>query len=505
MSASSPEGTSSAGDSSGSSSGSNSQGNGGTPTTPVVSLKNQKQVRVGAYYSCAQDESLNWKCWGENFYGVFADGTFTNSSLPKSVTWDSSYKSVVSGDNEICAIDQADHLWCWGDGRSVPSKVNLADVKAVTVGTDVKCAIAGVDRALYCWGAGTYGELGNPATQEEVAPMLVFDRDVAQVSVNFQHVCAVKNSGQLLCWGRNNSGQVGIGASGSNVTTPTVIIASGVTMVSTGAQHTCALVSGVLNCWGANESGQLATGDLVNRNSPVSTGISNLSTIELGQNHGCGLDGKKLSCWGRNVNGQVGIGTNLNAKLPVQVLSEVDQFDTQRDSTCVVQYGGVKCWGRGGSLGDGSSSEKYFPIPILPSPQYSRIGQISRSWTLNAVLLPNISCLQSNFSVSLANGNLDLSPRTYSCNSVTTTVSTSSFTVASSGLVRSADGTTIVGFLSEDNLSIAYTTSKDGVTCFNSIYLSSDYPKPSISESVVCSGGYSLVKSFVGPLTSSTQ
>src|SRR5262249_51042985 len=63
------------------------------------------------------------------------------------------------------------------------------------------------------------------------------------------------------CWGANSYGQLGDGTTTDRPTPTAVPGASGVSAIAAGEVHTCALVSGTVDCWGLNGNGELGNGD----------------------------------------------------------------------------------------------------------------------------------------------------------------------------------------------------------------------------------------------------
>ncbi|MCU0298083.1 MAG: hypothetical protein MUF33_06135, partial [Candidatus Nanopelagicales bacterium] len=62
-----------------------------------------------------------------------------------------------------------------------------------------------------CWGANTFGQLGNGTNTDGDVPALVDLDDVVQVEAGGDHTCAIQADADLWCWGRNDFGQLGQG------------------------------------------------------------------------------------------------------------------------------------------------------------------------------------------------------------------------------------------------------------------------------------------------------
>ncbi|MGB4835765.1 MAG: hypothetical protein WBP28_06825, partial [Nostocoides sp.] len=72
------------------------------------------------------------------------------------------------------------------------------------------CALAGV---AYCWGANTFGRLGDGTDTSRTLPVAVIGLPpgVAALSAGAEHACALTQGGALFCWGANSQGQLGDG------------------------------------------------------------------------------------------------------------------------------------------------------------------------------------------------------------------------------------------------------------------------------------------------------
>jgi alpha-tubulin suppressor-like RCC1 family protein len=157
-----------------------------------------------------------------------------------------------------------------------------------------------------------------------------------------------------------------------------------VTQVALGAQHSCALIAdGTARCWGLNDHGQLGDGTTSTRILPVvvkSSASKNLSGItQLGPDgigNMCALlvDGT-ARCWGDNGFGQLGDGTTTNRLFPVPVknaagngsLTDITRLAAAGQYTCArVVDGSVRCWGANdiGELGDGTTTHRKLPVVV---------------------------------------------------------------------------------------------------------------------------------------------
>ena len=232
-------------------------------------------------------------------------------------------------------------------------------LSVTTVAVDVE--VGGVK----CWGYGTYGQLGNGATNPQSTPVDVCVtvttpatcdgtplRDISQITAGANHTCALNTSGGVTCWGYGDFGQLGNGA-GSRQSTPVDVCVTattpgtcdgtplrGISQIAAGGYHTCALTtSGGVKCWGLGVDGQLGNGatppdqripvDVVaTGQGPGGAALSGISQIAAGDSHTCALTASEVvKCWGYGADGQLGNGVTNPQSTPVDVLKSGEQSD----------------------------------------------------------------------------------------------------------------------------------------------------------------------------------
>lgn len=217
----------------------------------------------------------------------------------------------------------------YGDG------VACIGVDEVSVGTDHSCAIAD-DGTLWCWGANDRGQLGVGDTVDRAEATQVAGEwaDWTAVEVGAAHTCGLRGASTLYCWGDGTFGQLGNGTSGAAAlaSSPSLLAGSGWTAVSAGAQHTCALRAGEMFCWGLTSYGRLGV-PVLRAIEPapdraVQGGASWVS-VDVGTTHSCGIRAgagteRTLWCWGEGFAGQLGRGSTLSSETPVVVSSGLD-------------------------------------------------------------------------------------------------------------------------------------------------------------------------------------
>lgn len=183
-------------------------------------------VGAGVEHTCALLNTGAVKCWGKNDKGQLGNGTTNNSNVPVDVSGIATARALTVGGAHACVLLQDNSIKCWGandkgqlgdgstDFRSTPVTVpGLPAIKTVAAGGPHTCAAADGTGALYCWGNGGYGELGNWDFDNETRPVLVrgASAGVTAVALGMSHTCAELNDSAVACWGWDGFGQLGQG------------------------------------------------------------------------------------------------------------------------------------------------------------------------------------------------------------------------------------------------------------------------------------------------------
>jgi alpha-tubulin suppressor-like RCC1 family protein len=107
----------------------------------------------------------------------------------------------------------------------VPVTFGGNDWRQVSAGETHTCATKTTGR-LFCWGSDLFGELGNGGANEdqtipiEVAGGLTTWRTMTVGSTN---TCAIKTNGRLFCWGADTWGMLGDGNPGVSSARPVAV------------------------------------------------------------------------------------------------------------------------------------------------------------------------------------------------------------------------------------------------------------------------------------------
>ena len=257
-----------------------------------------------------------------------------------------------------------------GDGR-------LVDVDDLLVRRELFA-----DGRVWCWGAGSLGQLGDNTSSNRSSPVTTVagGTNWKQVAGGSDHTAAVKTDGRLWCWGYNSFGQIGDGTSPnafSSRISPVTTAGGGTNwkQVACGFAHTAAIkTDGTLWSWGNNGLGQLGDNTIVNKSSPVSTvgGQGSWKQVAIGYSNTAAIktDGT-LWTWGNGASGQLGDNTSSNRSSPVTTVAggtNWKQVAAGKEHVGAIKTDGTLWfWGANsfGQLGDNTSSSRSSPVTTI--------------------------------------------------------------------------------------------------------------------------------------------
>ncbi|MBN8459853.1 MAG: cadherin-like beta sandwich domain-containing protein [Verrucomicrobia bacterium] len=301
--------------------------------------------------------------WGNGSYGNLGGGSAAAQASPApvlatGVLRGKTLRAIATGNDSSVALCVDGTLATWGTNRNgqlgtgsgwselnqsaVPLAVDQAGVLAGKMVTAIAsgyshCLALCADGTLAAWGVNNYGQLGNGATTDAPAPVLVdrtgvlAGKSIIAIAAGGNHNLALCGDGTLAAWGYSNNGQVGDGTTGYR-TTPVLVDRSGllagrtVTAIAAGGSHNLALCAdGTLAAWGNNSSAQLGDNSTTARTTPVRPRTGALAgktvrAIAAGSLHSLALcsDGT-LVAWGANTSGELGDGTTTQRRVPTLV------------------------------------------------------------------------------------------------------------------------------------------------------------------------------------------
>lgn len=278
----------------------------------------------------------------------------------------SSWIAVAVGWANMAAIRHGDYgLWCWGANCLKRSSLNsLTQLWEVTTTT-----------------RGTVGD--NDASNDKSSPIQIGTSSWTLVSAQNYHVAALRQGDlALFTWGVGENGQLGQGNTTVNRSSPVQIGTSSWTAISAGTFGTIALRSGDFSlwAWGLNNNGNLGTNNTINRSSPVQIGTSSWTAVSIGYGIAALQAGGKLYMSGYNEEGGLGVGDTINRSSPV-ILSTAPnrsspvQIGTSSwiavsasgsNSLAIDINGRLFAWGDNtyGQLGQNDTSTRSSPVQI---------------------------------------------------------------------------------------------------------------------------------------------
>ncbi|HZG42452.1 MAG TPA: hypothetical protein VEY93_05780, partial [Longimicrobium sp.] len=244
-----------------------------------------------------------------------------------------SFTILGQGARPDCAIMSRGEAYCGLSASAEPVRVagQTVPYDAISTGGGHTCALDYEGRA-YCWGTNTAGELGNGTTTPSATPAPV------AADLRFKSISAgegvggggftcgvVQFTGEAYCWGANSYGQLGNGT-----TTPSSVpvkVSGGLEwrFIRAGQAQTCAVSSNRIYCWGVQTRSN--TGVTASTATPaavedVYVGISGTQQFDAGAGFGCAVAESRDSravCWGSNAWGQLGNGTTQDSPAGIDV------------------------------------------------------------------------------------------------------------------------------------------------------------------------------------------
>lgn len=225
------------------------------------------------------------------------------------------FRDVSSGLTHSCGVTSGGAVYCWGDGRKgalgdgrlqisrLPQRV-MSDLPFVDVaaGGNFSCART-FDGRVLCWG----NERPVPGWPEIPDSPRVVDlpRPASTLTVGRRHACVLDGDGRAYCWGWNVDGETGTGSSGlgaAMVAVPTPVAADvRFSHISAGLGFTCAVSTDAgVYCWGSNVDQVMSAFNASERcgdvhpiacaSRPVSVPFpARASRISVGTSHVCAL------------------------------------------------------------------------------------------------------------------------------------------------------------------------------------------------------------------------
>lgn len=211
----------------------------------------------------------------------------------------------------------------------------------------------------------------------DFASLRVTTTAFTQIAVGSHHTCGLTSTGTLWCWGDNSAGQLGDGTDTGRSQPTRVAGALTFVELAAGDAHTCGLTaSSTVFCWGSNHYRQLGNGSEISNPAPVRvSGNVSFRAITTSAYYTCGLStAGDTYCWGASFFppdvGPFAVPTLIQSGAQFIELREFGGHRCARTTTTTV------CWGVNGfgQLGDGTTTYRNDPAPVLGAPEFVRLG-----------------------------------------------------------------------------------------------------------------------------------
>jgi alpha-tubulin suppressor-like RCC1 family protein len=216
--------------------------------------------------TCILSTKKELLCWRSNNYFQLMDGTQEKALVPKVLSVPFHVDDVFSGNaNTICARSGL-KFYCWGNGfygqfaNGLPQP-KPGEIQQIAPNKPI-VSVVGIDKGLCylfdgggvsCAGWNKYGQLGtgNQEPKENLEELLPLP-PVKTLAPGSYFLCALSTEGDVYCWGDNTFHQTGV--EGVDIQTSPVKVpgVSKVISLGVGPHGSCALTEpGELICWGA--------------------------------------------------------------------------------------------------------------------------------------------------------------------------------------------------------------------------------------------------------------
>jgi alpha-tubulin suppressor-like RCC1 family protein len=255
------------------------------------------------------------------------------------------------------------------------------------------------DGAVWAWGAGQHGQLGDGHTANTLKPVKVsFPSGVkiaflADVSP-YDTALAVDSTGQAWGWGLNSDGQLCKGNT-TLMSKPVKLPLSGVTALSGAGDHALYVSHGTLYSCGNNRHGDLGTGTTTPSHVPVAVPLSGVTAVTSSWGNSGAVAGGSYYSWGYNALGGVGDGSTTDATTPTKIslpasvtFARLGGGGAKNGQTLVLLSDGTMwAWGADtyGQLRDGKTTNEPTPEKVAtPAPYVALESNGETSYGIDA-------------------------------------------------------------------------------------------------------------------------
>ena len=183
-----------------------------------------KSIVTGGNHTCVVTAVGTAACWGQNKdnqLGIDNPAVGDKfSTFPVTVPNLNNVVDLAAGDSHTCALLSNGDVKCWGgnlqgqlgigEQGSSSSAIRpffgsvVEGKKAISIAAagQSTCALL-IDGSVKCWGANSFGQLGDNDTISQAAPVEVQNLSKAALSIEMGngHTCILKNTGGVSCFG----------------------------------------------------------------------------------------------------------------------------------------------------------------------------------------------------------------------------------------------------------------------------------------------------------------
>ncbi len=229
----------------------------------AIGQHNFIDIAVGTDHTCAIDTDHAVWCWGVNAQhrlGLSGNKaklfpTRVNKINGLSIATGDAFTCVITTSHKVQCFGRNNYGQLGttaGTPRTTPSTVSIKNPVALNAGREYACAITQA-ATTWCWGRNRYGQLANGSNVAKWKPQKVITSlpmgPISFMATGASHVCGINTtSSAMWCWGLGSSGQLGDSAS-SNRPRGTIAWQNGVQLNSIGTDSTARLVvTGDISC-----------------------------------------------------------------------------------------------------------------------------------------------------------------------------------------------------------------------------------------------------------------
>ena len=184
-------------------------------TVPVrVVAARTLAVSAGDWFTCAVGADAAVRCWGRNNSSQLGVPRSGSRRTPVRVHG-RGYSSVTAGDGFACAVRTTGSTWCWGTNthgqlanggwsrkwypQKVLTRAGVGPVTAVSAGARHACALTSTPGAMWCWGDGTAGQLGDSAALVRATGTPVWSNGVRLAGIGTDASARVVMTADISC------------------------------------------------------------------------------------------------------------------------------------------------------------------------------------------------------------------------------------------------------------------------------------------------------------------